>query len=127
TESGNGILENFRIAFVDCCNQIPNKGFFLTLLAAWLALFHFFGNTTVGYIRSQSPSLYRWLLNAYDPEGKYWRSDDGFGVIVPFVVLGLFWWKRKQLLAQPLRTWFPGLFLVIFALALHIGGYMMQQ
>jgi len=123
----NGALKEFRFAFVNCWERLPNKAFFLILLAVWLALFHFLGNTTLGYIRSQSPSLFRWLLDAYDPAGNYARSEDGHGVLVPFVVLGLFWWKREELLAQPLRTWTPGLFLIAFALVLHIGGYLGQQ
>ncbi len=95
----NGILEEFRVAFLDCWHRLPNKGFFFILLAAWLTLFQFLGNSTLGYIHSRSPSLYRWMLDAYDPAGKYLRSDDGHGVIVPFVVLALFWWKRKALLS----------------------------
>jgi len=123
----NGIREEFRVAFLDCWHRLPNKGFFFILLAAWLTLFQFLGNSTLGYIHSRSPSLYRWMLDAYDPAGKYLRSDDGHGVIVPFVVLALFWWKRKALLSQPLRTWSPGLLLVCFALLLHVAGYMGQQ
>jgi len=67
------------------------------------------------------------MLDAYDPEGKYWRSDDGHGVVVPFVVLALFWWKRKELLAQPLRPWPTGLAIIGLGLLLHIAGFMGQQ
>ena len=120
-------IQDFRRSFLNYWRQLPNKAFFLLLLIAWLALFQFFGNTTLGYIRSQSPSLFVWLLNAYDPEGKYARSDDGHGVIIPFIVLGLFWWKRKELLAVPIRIWAPGVLFVGFGLVLHILGYMGQQ
>ena len=47
--------------------------------------------------------------------------------MIPLVVLGLFWWKRKQLLALQLRTWWPGLLLVALALVMHLLGYMVQQ
>jgi exosortase len=127
-EPANGVLEDFRIAFLDCWQRLPNKGFFFLLLAVWLALFHFLGNTTLGYIYyDRTPSLYRWMLDAYDPAGNYLQSDDGHGVIIPFVVLALFWWKRKELLAQPLQTWPAGLWLFGLALALHIFGYIGQQ
>jgi len=43
------------------------------------------------------------------------------------VVLGLFWWKREKLQAQPLRTWWPGLTILGSALVLHMAGYMGQQ
>ena len=98
--SGHGVIKEFRLAFADFWQRLPNKAFFFILLAAWLVLFQLLGNATLGYIGSQNPSLFRWMLDAYDPEGKYWRSDDGHGVAVPFVVLALFWWKRKELLAQ---------------------------
>ncbi|MFN7140563.1 MAG: hypothetical protein ACK4UN_14590, partial [Limisphaerales bacterium] len=31
---------------------LPYKGFFFGLLAAWLLLFHFLGNSTLGYIKT---------------------------------------------------------------------------
>jgi exosortase len=48
-------------------------------------------------------------------------------LLIPFVVLALFWWKRKELLSLPLRTWWPGLFLVAGGLMLHVVGYSVQQ
>ena len=38
-ESTNGVLEDFRLRFLDCWHRLPNKGFFFILLAAWLVLF----------------------------------------------------------------------------------------
>ncbi len=124
-ERANGVLEDFRLDFLACWQRLPNKGFFVVLLAAWLALFHFLGSSTLGYVHS--PSLFRWALNAYHPTGDYLDAEEGHGVIVPFVVLGLFWWKRKELLAQPLELWTPGLGLIGLALVLHLLGYFIQQ
>lgn len=120
----NGILEDFRIQFMECWHRLPNKGLFLGLLVAWLALFQFLGNSTQGYI--STPSLLEWMHTVYTGEDAS-GSDDGRGRFIPFVVLGLFWWKRKQLLALPLNTWWPGLLLVAFALVLHLFGYLAQQ
>ena len=119
--------KSFHLAVLHCWNRLPNKAFFFILLVAWLALFQFLGNTTLGYIRSESPSLFRWLLDAYDPHGNYLSSDDGHGVLIPFVVLALFWWKREELLAQELQAWSPGLLLVGLGLLLHMIGYLGQQ
>jgi hypothetical protein len=49
----NGILEDFRIEFLAFWERLPNKVFFFALLVAWLALFQFFGNSTLGYVRSR--------------------------------------------------------------------------
>lgn len=124
-KEANGILEDFRIDFQEFWSRLPNKWFFLSLLGAWTLLFFALGNSTLGYVHS--PSLFSWVLDAYHPAGKYLESDDGLGVLVPFVVLAIFWWKRKQLMEAPLRLWWPGLLLVAFSLALHILGYVIQQ
>jgi exosortase len=120
-----GILEEFRIEFLACWHRLPNKAFFFVLLAAWLALFQFFGNSTLGYI--PTPSLLRWMYLAYQPTGDTGMSDDGHGNLVPFLVLGLFWWKRKELMAVQVKTWWPGLLILGFALLLHVAGYAVQQ
>ena len=122
-ETGNGILEDFRIQFLESWRRLPNKGLFLVLLFAWLALFHFLGNSTVGYL--PTPSLLAWMSMVYGTG--FSAGDDSHGKLVPFVVLGLFWWKRKQLLALPLEVWWPGLLIMAVGLALHLLGYMTQQ
>lgn len=114
-----GLSEEIRSAW----RQLPDKGFFFVLLIAWLALFQFLGNSTFGYV--DTPSLFMWMYNAYSATAA--ESDDGQGLLIPFLVVGLFWWKRKELLALPLRGWWPGLLLVAAALGLHILGYLVQQ
>ncbi len=124
-DTGNGILEDFRIQFLECWQQLPNKGFFLVLLVAWLAVFQFLGNSTLGYI--STPSLLSWMNAVYVANPDANGSDDSHGKLIPFVVLALFWLKRKQLLALSLQTWWPGMLLVALALVLHLLGYMAQQ
>jgi len=118
----DGILEEFRLEFLDCWRQLPNKGFFSILLAAWLALFQALGNSTLGFIHSKS--LMYWMWMAYHPSVS---GDDGHGFVVPILVLGILWWKRKELVSLPLRTWWPAFFLVGFGLFLHVLGYAIQQ
>jgi exosortase len=55
------------------------------------------------------------------------RADDAHGNFIPFLVIGLFWWKRRELLAPPLKLWWPGLLILLAALMLHIAGYAVQQ
>lgn len=121
----NGILEEFRLDFLDCWRRLPNKGFFFLLLCAWLALFEFLGNSTLGY--AHTPSLYGWMLNAYSAGGHWDQSDDSYGVVVPLVVLVLFWLKRRELLALEASTWSPALVLVVAGLGIHLLGFRVQQ
>ena len=103
--------------------RLPNKLMFFVLLVAWLLLFHFLGNGTLGYIGT--PSLLQWMYIAYTLQSPI--ADDSHAMLIPFVVVGLLWWKRKELLALPLRLWWPGLLLVAAALLLHLVGYAIQQ
>jgi len=103
--------------------QLPNKAVFFPLLIAWLALFHFLGNSTFGYV--ETGSLFNWMINAYTKESPV--QDDGHGIIIPFLVIGLLWWKRDKLVAQRLQAWGPGLLLVLGAMVLHMAGYLLQQ
>jgi len=118
-----GVSTEFRADLLDCWRRLPNKGFFLLLLAAWLTLFQFLGNSVFGYIHS--PSLLVWMFNAYNSGGV--SGDDTVGNLIPFLVIGLFWWKRRELLQLPLKIWPPALILIGLGLALHILGYVIQE
>lgn len=122
----------FRSEFARVWGQMPDKGLFLSLLAAWFALFQFLGNSTFGYI--DSPSLFGWLWGAYTssslpggPIVKLLNADDGYCLLIPFLVLGLFWSRRREWLAIRRRTWWPGLLGLALATVLHVIGYLVQQ
>ncbi|HEY1789576.1 MAG TPA: exosortase/archaeosortase family protein [Verrucomicrobiae bacterium] len=106
----------------DCWQRLPNKTFFFVLLAAWLALFQFLGNSILGYVHT--PSLFLWMYHAYN--GSASAQDDKHGNIIPFLVIGLFWWKRHELLNSRMRFWGPGLAILIFGMVLQILGYSIQ-
>ena len=100
---------------------LPNRFFFLGLAGAWVVLFSSWGNSTLGYV--SSPSLFAWLLDIDTaPAG-----DAQHGLILPFVVLALFWWKRRELAALPLGLWWPGLLIVSLALLLHVAAFRVQE
>src|SRR6266404_3337902 len=99
-------LQDFSRESAECWRRLPDKGLFLTLLAAWLLLFQFLGNSTLGYVHTTS--LMYWMYNAY-VEGS---PDDAHGLLIPFAVVALFYWKRKALLAVQHATWWPGLLIV---------------
>lgn len=118
----DGVVETFWTEFMGCWHRLPNKGLFFGLLGAWLVLFQFLGNGTFGYV--DTASLPYWMVRAYNGSP---TSDDTHGNLVPFVVLWLFWWKRKELLAVEARSWAPGFAIVVFALMLHVLCYAVQQ
>jgi len=125
TEITCGPRQGFQIQLGNW-QRLPNKGFFLVLLSAWLALFQFLGNSTLCY--APTHSLLRWMyLTNNAGLGGILDSEGAVSLLIPFVVLFLLWLKRKELLSLPLRLWSPGLFFVAAALCLHLLGYAVQQ
>lgn len=116
SSSGPGLAEELR-AFA---GSFPDKALFGALFALWLGLFHFYGNSTLGYVKTSS--LFGWMDYAYSN-----RIDDQHGYFIPLVVLYLIWWKKEELIATPKSIWWPGLILVALALALHVVGFQVQQ
>ena len=57
-------IENARLPagrgkdFLSRWRSVPNGGVLLCLLAAWVVLFQFLGNSTLGYVNT--PSLFGW-------------------------------------------------------------------
>jgi exosortase len=111
-----GFMEELR-ALGD---SIPHKALFGVLVLAWVALFHFYGNPTLGYINTRS--MFGWLQNSYKQS-----TDDNFGMFILPAVLALLWWKREQLAAAPKQVWWPPIALFVFGVCLHLVGYTVQQ
>lgn len=120
TEAKTNWLDDFRRDLSACSNQLPDKGLFFGLLIVWSALFHFWGNSVFGWV--DTSSLFGWMYFVFDTS-----PDDEHGKLIPFVVLGLFWWKRQELMAVEKRIWWPALGLIVFALAFHVLGFAVQQ
>jgi len=99
--------------------RFPDRTAFLCLLAGWVALFHFLGNSTLGYVNTRSIfAWWRWVMG---------NSEEQHAWFVPLVVLGLLWYRREELVALPKRVWWPALGLVVCAIAIHLAGYLVQQ
>lgn len=119
----DGVVETWWAEFLSYWQQLPNRRLFLLLVVAWLLLFQFLGNGTFGYI--DTASLFKWTFAAYNVSNA--ASDDAHGNVVPFVVLYLFWWKRKELFGAELRGWTPGLLILMAAALFHVTAYVVQQ
>ncbi len=115
--------------------QMPNRAALVTLLAAWVTLFHFLGNSTLGYVHT--PSLFGWWFWVYSRVGqaqdgsldivKILTVDEAYAWFVPFVVLALLWCKRAELAALPKRVSWPALGVLVAAVMVHVLGFMVQQ
>lgn len=101
--------------------QLPNQWFLGFLTAAWVALFAFLGVPDFNGLDTRSLPV--WQFDLYTSPS----LDEGHGLIIPFVVLALFWWKRKELVAKPAGMWWPAIGLIGFALFLHVIGFKSQQ
>jgi exosortase len=99
---------------------LPHKPLFFGLAVAWVAFFHFLGNSTFGY--KDTGSLFVWLEYVYAQS-----PDDEHGRLIPFVVLALLWWKREELIAVSKRAWWPAFGLVVAGMVLHLAGFVVQQ
>ncbi len=121
TECNRQEIAGFRAEAVALWQALPHKAFFFSLLAAWVALFQWLGNSTFGYV--DTPSLFQWMYGIYTvPE-----SEDGHGLLIPFAVAVLLWWKRAELRAVAKTLWWPALLGLAIALFLHLVGYVVQQ
>jgi exosortase len=114
------LIETFRREAFEFWERLPDKPLFFSLLGVWAALFHFYGNCVFGWVETRS--LFGWMYFVFDTS-----PEDGHGKLVPFVVLALFWWKRKELLQVPKQVWSPALTLIVLGLVLHLIGYLVQQ
>ncbi len=121
--SNVGILDEFQTELIAFWRQLPNKAFFFSLLGAWLALFHFRGNSILGYINTSS--LFAWMFEAYNTPNT--AADDKIGNLIPFVVIGIMFWKRKTLIAHPPRMWLPAISIVVAAMLIHVVGFVIQE
>lgn len=116
-------INDFWRDTAECWQRMPNKAFFFVLLAAWIAMFQFLGNSILGYVHTQS--LFAWMYHAYNGSGMA-ESDDAHGNFIPFLVVGLFWWKRHELLESRMQFWGPGLAILVVGMVLHILAFTIQ-
>ncbi|HXG48830.1 MAG TPA: exosortase/archaeosortase family protein [Methylomirabilota bacterium] len=116
--------------------QWPDRSAFLCLFAAWVALFHFFGNSTLGYVNTRSLfGWWGWVATrgaATDLRGEVdWTrildAEEAHMWLVPFAVVGLLWYRRADLLALPKAVWWPAGLVLLAGTLLHLAGYAIQQ
>ncbi|AKJ65103.1 exosortase A [Kiritimatiella glycovorans] len=86
-------------------------------------MFHFLGNTVENV---QSRSAFQWMFARWRDKISF-GADYSHGYLIPFVSLGVLWYKRRELFAATRRINYLGLGVVVMALAMHWLGAKMQQ
>lgn len=94
------------------------------LLGAWAWLFHELGNSSFGYVNTES--LFVWLYRWYQLPS-IGESGDELCPFVPLVVGVLLYLRREEIRSAPKAPWTPALVLVGVGLGLHLFGYLSQQ
>jgi exosortase len=117
TQRGS-IVQEIAQELAEIWKLVPSKGLFVSLLAIWLLFFDWFGDPIFGYYHS----IFFWAILTYQA-----FTDDGHGLYMPLIVLGLFWMKRDELKKIQTRLWPPGMLLIVGALVIHLIGYVVQQ
>jgi exosortase len=121
---GGAVVAGIGVLAYRCREEwetLPNKFFFFGLAAVWTAMFIFLGNSTFGYLDSNS--IFAWGFDIYTSPD----SDDEYALFIPFIMLALLWWKRKELAAASPQVWWPAILFVATALFIHLVGYVVQQ
>jgi exosortase len=118
--AGGTPIPGFFEEAADLWRRLPHKVLFLILLGAWIALFHVYGNATLGY--APTSSLFIWALSIYRA-----GEDEAHGQYIPYAVLIFLWLKRKELRQIAPLIWWPGVVYFAGALLLHLAGFRMQQ
>lgn len=102
-------------------SKLPDRFVFVGLLAAWVLLFWFFGWSSA--VAGNTSSLFDWMWDKWtDP-----ANDASHGKLIPWVVLGLLWWRRKRLVNSVGKVWWPALIGLALALGVHVLGFIVQQ
>ena len=134
-DAGSRVHSGFYSEWRELWRSFPTRWQVLALVAAWTALFHFLGHSTLGYINTQS--LFGWWFwvqtrGLEDAAGsvnvlKIFDSEEFHAWLIPAVVLILLWCRRDELLAMHKGVCWPALGILVAGVFIHILGYMVQQ
>jgi len=133
--AGDSASRGFQAEWLELWRSFPLRWQVLALVAAWTALFHFLGHSTLGYVNTRS--LFGWwhwvhTVGLKGPDGavdyfKILDSEEGHAWFIPFVVLVLLWCRRDELMVMPKGICWPALGIFLGGIIIHVLGYMVQQ
>lgn len=104
-------------------NELTNIGFVSIIIGMLFLLFHLFGNTVENI---GSRSAFTWMIARWGDKVSF-GADYSHGYLIPFVSLGVVWYKRAEFFAAKKSVCVAGLYVIIAALLMHWVGAKMQQ
>jgi exosortase len=114
--------ERWRLGALNV-QELVQIGLFSVMIGLMFMLFHMLGNTVEGI---GSRSAFIWMFARWHDTISF-GADYSHGYFIPFVSLGVIWYKRKEIFSVDMRTDWRGLGVVLAALFLHWLGAKMQQ
>lgn len=101
--------------------DLMHIGFLAVIAGLIFCMYHFLGNTTNTKLYGRS--TFQWMLGRWENMG----DDFSHAWLIPFVSLGVIWYRRKEFIAAPKHICKTGLWVVVAALALHYLSAKAQQ
>ena len=103
--------------------ELMNVGFASIIIGMLFLLFHLFGNTVENV---DSRSAFQWMIARWGDKVSF-GADYSHGYLIPFVSLGVIWYKRNEFFAATKKVCALGLYVIVAALIMHWVGAKMQQ
>ena len=104
-------------------DELMNIGFVSVIIGMLFLMFHLLGNTVENV---SSRSAFTWMVNRWGDKLSF-GADYSHGYLIPFVSLGIIWYKRAEFFAAKKSICMVGLYVIIAALTMHWVGAKMQQ
>ncbi|MCK5676295.1 MAG: hypothetical protein KAH99_04695, partial [Verrucomicrobia bacterium] len=104
-------------------DELVNIGFASILIGMLFLMFHLLGNTVENV---SSRSAFTWMIARWGDKVSF-GADYSHGYLIPFVSLGIIWYKRAEFFAAKKNICVVGLYVIMAALVMHWLGAKMQQ
>ena len=114
--------ERWRLAALER-DELIQIGLIALIIGLLYALFHLFGNM-VSDVNSRS--AFTWMFARWGDKISF-GADYSHGYLIPFVSLGVIWWKRDLLITADKKINKYGLVIILGALVMHWLGAKIQQ
>jgi exosortase len=103
--------------------ELVQIGLASVIIGMLFMMFHMLGNTVENV---NSRSAFQWMFSRWHDTVSF-GADYSHGYFIPFVSLGIIWYRRKEIFSVETGVDWRGLVVVVGALVMHWLGAKMQQ